>query len=288
MLLSLASLASGTTGGVMKDGIYTAVSVVSYPFWKALNAVSDGAGYVTGLVFSYRTAREEAESARREIHLLMPQLAEREELEGQNRRLRAMLAFERSHPRFAMLPAEVVSRSGGMLVIDRGSLHGVREFMCAMTKDGVVGVVTRVEPTLSKVATLHSADCKIGAMIRRNRVTGVIHGSGSDYGHICSMRYIDLKDEVRVGDQVVTSRGSALYPAGFPIGSVTQIHEEGALQKTALVQPAADPYRLDEVFLVVKAQIPPEELAGASVEPEFASMAPTMPDSRPIQERYAP
>ena len=296
--MSLTSLASGTKGSVVSDGVRTVVSIIASPFWKALHTIEAGTSYVSGLVLSYDSARKEADALRAELHTLMLEAADRHELKAQNERLKAMLQFEREEPGLVLLPGdvvrvpgEVISRSGGMLTVDRGSLHGVKEFMCAMTKDGVVGVVLRVEPTLCKVATLHSAECRIGAMIRRNRVLGVVHGSGNVMSHVCTMRYIDLKDEVRIGDEVVTSGGSGgsvLYPPGYPIGTVTGTREENALQRAAIVDPAADPYRLDEVFLVMRAQTPEEELAGPQRPSDIASMAHSMPDDRSLQERYAP
>ncbi|MCP4640054.1 MAG: rod shape-determining protein MreC [bacterium] len=289
VLLSVVSLAFGTSGSVVRDGIHTVILMAAHPFYKAFDAVGGGVGYVGGLLVAYDSAIDQAADLQEALDGQVPLLAQRDELLAENDRLREVIQFERSNPKLTLIHAEVISHSGGMLIIDRGSRHGVKMFMCAMTKDGVVGVVTRVEPTLSQVATLNSADCKIGAMIRRNRVAGMVHGSGSTVSHLCAMRYIDLKDEVVEGDEVVTS-GGTIYPAGYVIGRIAgPPREENALQRMAFVEPAADPYRLDEVALVMKAQTPGEELAGTPARiRETVSMAHTMPDKRPIQERYAP
>ncbi len=280
-------MASGTSGSFINKGVYSAVTVVAYPFWIALDAFKTGAGHVGDFVFSYHSARREADELRHELFAVMPALAERGELQAENQRLQAMIGFARSHPELSVLPAKVISRSGGILVVDRGAMHGVQEFMCATTKDGVVGVVTRVEPATANVATLHSADCKIGVRIRGSRIAGIIEGSGNAFSHICTMRYIDLKEQVREGDEVVTG-GFSAHPAGLPIGAVTGTEQENDLQWAAYVEPAADPYRLDEVFLVLRARIGADELAGAGPPPDLPSISATMPDTRPIQERYAP
>lgn len=280
-------MASGISGSFINNGVYTAVTVAAYPFWIALDGVKRGAGYVGDFVFSYHSARREADELRHELVAVMPALAERGELQAENNRLQGMIGFTRSHSELTVLPARVISRSGGILTVDRGAMHGVQEFMCAITKDGVVGVVTGVEPATSNVATLHSADCSIGARIRGSRIAGIIKGSGSAFSHICTMRYIDLKEEVREGDEVVTS-GFSAHPAGLPIGTVTGTEQENDLQWAADVEPAADPYRLDELCLVMRARIGADELAGAGPPRALSSTAATMPDTRPIQERYAP
>jgi rod shape-determining protein MreC len=280
-------MASGTSGSFINNGLYTAVTVAAYPFWITLDGVKRGADYVGDFVFSYHSARREADELRRELFEAMPALAERGELRAENSRLQAMLQFARSHPELTVLPARVISRSGGILTIDRGAMHGVQEYMCAITKDGVVGVVTRVEPATANVATLHSTDCSIGARIRGSRITGVIKGSGNAFSHICTMEYIDLKEEVREGDHVVTS-GFSAHPAGLPIGTVTGTKQEKQLHWAVRVEPAADPYRLDELLLVLQARIGTDELAGTDPPEDLPPTEATMPDTRPIQERYAP
>ncbi|MCC6142187.1 MAG: hypothetical protein IT368_00115 [Candidatus Hydrogenedentes bacterium] len=108
------------------------------------------------------------------------------------------------------------------------------------------------------------------------------------------MEYIDLKDEVRVGDQVVTSPES-LFPSGYPIGTVTAVHGTGTLWRTAEIDPAVDPYALDEVFVVTTyssatedLEGPPPEAVEETVELEADAQPPPAADMRTIQERFAP
>jgi rod shape-determining protein MreC len=192
--------------------------------------------------------------------------------------------------------------------VDRGSIHGIEPAMCAMTKDGVAGVVIDVKPTLSYVATLHSDLCQIPAMIGRDkRVRATVHGSGSDFSHICQLEHIDTKDIVRVGDEVLTC-GSGIFPAEYPIGKIVEIENSGSLFQVAYMEPYADPYSVDEIFLVKRAQPTLLELTGYDAEPEQPIVPPpaplengdaqkrraaektafALPDGRSMQERYAP
>ena len=103
----------------------------------------------------------------------------------------------------------------------------------------------------------------------------------------CTMKYIDMKDDVRVNDLVVSSPES-MFPAGYTIGRVVKIDESGSLWKSAEIEPAVDIYSLDEVFIVRRAIAPAEELAGQQSEPAVVSVAPAVPDTRSYQDRYAP
>lgn len=321
VVLSLMSLASGTKGNVLSNSVSKAVSVVAFPFWQAMSAVQHRVEYVTSFVVAYNASRVEAENLRHEITSLVPRIADRDALEAENQRLREMLEFEKDQHRLGVLPASVlpvsdsplaagiISNTAGVLVINRGSIHGVEEAMCAMTKDGVVGIVIKVEPTLAYVATLHSDYCKIGAMVSRDkRVRATVHGSGSDYSHICKMEYIDTQHIVRPGDEVITS-GSGIFPSEYPIGKIIEVEKGGSLFQVAFIEPYADPYSVDELFLVRRAQPTLAELTGATPPGANAGVeipAPededarkktasnsksepfAMPDTRSVQERYAP
>jgi rod shape-determining protein MreC len=316
------SLASGTNGNVLSRTVSKGVSIVAFPFWQAMSAVQNRVEYVTSFFVAYSASRTEAENLRRENAALVPRIADRDALEAENERLRELLKFEKDQHRLSLTPASVrpvsdsplaagiISNTTGVLVINRGSIHGVEEAMCAMTKDGVVGIVIKVEPTLAYVASLHSEYCKIGAMISRDkRVRATVHGSGSDYSPICRMEYIDTQHIVRTGDEVLTS-GSGIFPSEYPIGKIIEVEKGGSLFQAAFIQPYADPYAVDELFLVRRAQPTLAELtgtasaasdAGVEIPPpvdddqgkKTASNARNtgpfaMPDTRSVQERYAP
>ncbi|HIJ64397.1 MAG TPA: rod shape-determining protein MreC [Candidatus Hydrogenedentes bacterium] len=292
--LSLVSLASGKRATWVADGLRAAISVASYPFSKALKTVERAADYTTGLFVSYNGALEGNRALQKKLSAAMLRAADRAELAAENTRLRRMLRFERNQPKFCFEPVEVevIGEFERKLQVDRGKKHGVREFMCAMTSDGVVGAVVDVQWLSSHVLTLHHAQCRIGAMIGRNRVRGIVRGSGSDVSRICTMEYIDINDDVRVGDIVVTS-GERIFPRGIVIGTVLSVRSSNSLLKEADVMPAANPYALDELFLVQKAETPLDEVAGAALSeamtPDSAmSRAYPMPDLRSVQERYAP
>ncbi|HNR34154.1 MAG TPA: rod shape-determining protein MreC [Candidatus Hydrogenedentes bacterium] len=283
--LSLASMAGGKRAGFIGEGLRIAVSATSYPFLKAMKSVQGAAGYVAGLVFSYNAYRTEVETARSQLADAMQHTAQRNELLQENRRLRQMIDFARTEQRFALEAAEVIeSFKGATVTIDRGSLRGIAESMCAITENGVVGMVTRVGPFSATVVTLRNTECRIGAMIARNRVRGIVQGSGSDISPYCSMNYIDMKDDVQPGDRVVASPES-LFPTGYPIGRVVAVHETGSLWKSADVEPAVNPYRLDEIFIVRETAPSAGELAGT---PPAEPLSATGPDDRPLQERLAP
>jgi cell shape-determining protein MreC len=135
------------------------------------------------------------------------------------------------------------------------------------------------------VATLQSAECRVDAMIAWNRVRGRVYGSGSELSALCTMHYIDLSGTVRDGDEVVASPDS-VFPPGYPVGRVVGDPRRGQLSQSVSVMPAADPFRIDEVFVLLSASVDWRERAAAArnvSEPAVGLM-----DTQSLQERLAP
>lgn len=285
VLLSAASLASGTRGRAVSDGVRTVIGVISLPFLAAFKKVETGYEYTTGLATNYGHVRGENLALAVEVARLKQRVSSVSELDAENRRLRKMLLFRRQHPEFTIVPAEVIQHARGVLTVDRGSFHGIRESMCVISPDGVIGMVSQVGPLTSSVATLQSQECRIDAMVKWNRVRGRVFGRGSDLSALCEMHYIDLSDQIREGDEVVASPDS-VFPPGFLIGRIVGQPKRGQLSQSAAVMPAADPFRVDEVFILLSANLDWREYAVRETAAAGADAG--LVDTRTAQERLAP
>lgn len=285
---SLVSLASGVRGGVIEQGIKTLVGVAMMPFLVAIDSLEDGTSYVTGYFTEYDEMRESLRKMNEEYAQLQKQTSRFYELRAENERLRTMMNFTREETQFDLHPAEVLQHSQGVLTIDVGSRYGVKESMCVVTAEGIIGMVTQVGPYTSNVITLQNADCRVDAMIDWNRVRGQVQGTGNDLSKVCEMLYIDFKDEVLVGDLVVTSPDS-VFPSGYPIGRVQSKPVNHDLDKSVWVAPLADPFSVDEVFVLFRADLKVEDLAyEVEIDDGEVEQDETLLDFATIQERYAP
>lgn len=288
--LSFLSLLTGTRAGFLGAFLRKTVSLTAYPFVRTMDYAGRATDYALDLVFAYDKYRNESASLRRELAVMKAALADVREMRLEQGRLKNLLRFTRDEPRLTLEPARVLESYRGILKIDRGARHNIGEAMGVISENGVVGIIIEVDAYTATVATLHHVDCRVGAMVQRNRVRaydGIIHAGGSNLSLFCTMDYIDLKDEVRVGEQVVTSPES-VFPSGYPIGVISAIHGGGSLWKTAEIEPTVDPYRLDEVFVILRATPTAEDLEGPPPQEDIAPTPVESPDNRSLQERYAP
>ena len=299
--LSVFSLLTGTEGTVVHNGISRIVNVTSYPFLKLRYATVNVPASAYHFVVDYKAVYKENKELTREVVELRKHDALLRHLSLENARLRKMLGFISGQPRFMLKPAVVLESYKGMLRIDAGTGAGIKPSMGIITKDGVVCVVTEVADFTSTVATLHHTDCRVGAMVLRNRLRaydGVVQATGRDFSYLCAMEYIDMKDDVRIGDVIVTSPESQ-FPAGIVIGRIAAVRSGEGLWKSAEISPVVDPYRLDEVMVIMRAVDQSEYIGGPPMALQQESQSTTSdivsdssaaesPDMRSLQERYAP
>ena len=180
---------------------------------------------------------------------------ERDELEIENERLRALLGLKTrlSKGLRRVITSEVVGRSPSgwkdTVLINKGSKEGIKVGMPVLTYSGLVGRIGEVLPGTSKVRLLTHPRFRVGALIQRTRHTGIVYGT---VGGECRMKYISMHADIQVGDLIETAGFSEDFPKGLLIGSVNRVWKEpGQIYRVASIKLAADIDRLEEVLCVV-------------------------------------
>jgi len=225
-----------------------------YPAQWFTVTVLKGITNVPASLAGLRGLAKENDKLKTEIYWLKTKLAAVSSLKQENARLRAALAYkQQNHYRFKLLVAEVVGRSPSpwfsILTINRGRVNGVKENMPVITPNGLVGQVVEVSRNSSKVKLLIDSDSSVAAANQRSRDFGVVTGSPSNRLY---MKYVAAEGDMRVGDEIVTSQISTIYPAEIPVGRVIKATKrEHDLFYFIELKPAAQFSKLEEVFVVL-------------------------------------
>lgn len=134
------------------------------------------------------------------------------------------------------------------LVINRGSLSGIREGMAVVSADGVVGQTVKVSPSTTRVLLLTDHASGIAATIQRSRARGVVKGKGE---MLCALEFTTREEDVKVGDTVITSGIGGVFLKGLPIGEVTMVKRgEYGIFQTVTIRPVVNLPHLEEVLVV--------------------------------------
>jgi rod shape-determining protein MreC len=137
------------------------------------------------------------------------------------------------------------------LVLDKGA-RDVRPHMPVVAPDGVVGAVLHVAGDTVDVQLAVDAAFGVDVEDERTRARGFVRGTGDPTRYGCKVEMVDSRDEVEIGDLLVTSGKGRWFPRGIPVARVTRVvkRELGRDQDVDAV-PTVDFSRLDAVLVLV-------------------------------------
>ncbi len=240
----------------------TLASWVVHPLADGIRGVSDGTRSIWQSYIYLVDTHKENEELRRANNDLASRLVDLESLTNENDRLRKVLEMpevERG-PRIA---AKIIGQDAGgeslSFVLNVGSDHGVQPRLPVITHDGIVGTISKVYSKSSRFVSVIDPSHDVDGTILRSRARFIVEGRGR-LGLSGRLKFLDRAEDIRVGDEVVTSGLDGIFPKELPIGSLVRVERPrtGILQE-AEVRTHVDFGKLEEVLILLPAPLGPVE-----------------------------
>jgi rod shape-determining protein MreC len=132
-------------------------------------------------------------------------------------------------PAYYFASAKVISNSVNKqfnyITLNKGSRQGIKPDMGIISADGVVGVITNVSPNYSTGLSILNKRLSIPAKINKNNYFGALVWDG-EHSNTADLKEIPFHIIVNVGDTVVTSGYSSIFPEGIMIGTIKNFDVE--------------------------------------------------------------
>lgn len=171
-------------------------------------------------------SKREVEQLRKQNGELRARLADLEEAKLQNDRVAALVGFAQKSD-LVGVGASIIGRSpdswDGSILIDRGTVDGVREGMPVLADGGLLGQVVEVSGRSARVRLITDQRSGVASLVQRTRAVGVVRGSIEG---ALSLDFVGAKQMPKVGDVVITSGMGGVYPKGIVVGDVTEVDAE--------------------------------------------------------------
>ncbi|MGH8270505.1 MAG: rod shape-determining protein MreC, partial [Steroidobacteraceae bacterium] len=119
------------------------------------------------------------------------------------------------------------------VLIDRGSVNGVGAGQAVLDDNGVVGQTLHVGPWSAEVILITDPEHALPVQIERTGLRTITVGSGDSTS--LALPYLSANADIRVGDVLVTSGLGGVFPPGYPVAKVTEVHKD-AVQPLAHVR----------------------------------------------------
>jgi rod shape-determining protein MreC len=246
----------------VQRGIVEVLSPIQEGASKALKPVRDIAGWFSD---TFR-AKSQRDQLRREVNTLRAQLAHAQQQAIQNAQLQREVGLDNSIGISSYRPAgaHVISRDPTLwyatIEVDKGSADGVRVDDPVVGDGALVGKVSTVAPTVSVVTLITDHSYAVTAQVQDQQGdSGVLVPAVGNPNQLL-LQYLPPHAPISVGQQVVTAGFKSgpldsLYPAGIPIGQVSNANQNELINNRQVqVTPAADLRHLDAVQILTRTQ----------------------------------
>ena len=127
---------------------------------------------------------------------------------------------------YRLIPAKVVANSidkpGNLMTIDKGSADGIRKDMGVISGTGVVGIVYLVAEHYAIVIPVLNTKSNISCMIQNRGYFGYLRWKGG-VSDLAYLEEVPRHAHFKLGDYVVTSGYSAVFPPGVRVGRILHV-----------------------------------------------------------------
>lgn len=112
-----------------------------------------------------------------------------------------------------------VNHPSNYILINKGALHGIKKEMGVISSKGVAGIVIGVSKHYSLIMSLLHHNIKLSGRIKKNNLLVNVIWNTDDY-RFGSIEDVPSHVQLNLGDTIVTSGKSMIFPEGIIIGYV--------------------------------------------------------------------
>lgn len=127
---------------------------------------------------------------------------------------------------YRLIPAKVVANSvdkpGNLMTINKGSADGIHKDMGVISGTGVVGIVYLVAEHYAIVIPVLNTKSNISCMIQNRGYFGYLRWKGG-VSDLAYLEEVPRHAHFKLGDYVVTSGYSAVFPPGVRVGRILHV-----------------------------------------------------------------
>lgn len=216
-------------------------TVVAFP----VNTVRHGSENINNLINTYK----ENQQLKSQVSTVVSTKVKDQALQQENAQLKRQLKMNASLTDYQAITSDVLSRTPSawqnQFIINKGSSTGVQKNMPVLGGNGLIGRVSEVNTTNSKVELISDnsdSSNKFSVAITNKdgkTVNGLINGFDRNTGELI-MGHLNTRIRLKKGDKVSTNGLGGITPKGLYVGSVSKntTDDYGTASKVYIKTPA--------------------------------------------------
>lgn len=243
--LSVTTRKKSTTPIVQKvgnDAVAVVDRVVAYP----MNAISNTSKALNSMINTY----QENERLKGKVDQLEAVRSRDQALKQENKQLKQQVSLKKTMTDYKLVAATVISRAPSswqnIVVINKGTLSGIKKNQSVVAGEGLVGRVIEASYSTSKVELISDSSDSANRFAIQvqdetgNSVNGIVTSFDKETNEIV-MGQVTSKAKIAKGTLVTTSGLGGVTPEGLYVGKVVDTKKNSSgLATEVYIKPAAD------------------------------------------------
>ncbi len=223
-----------------------------YPLQLALHLPVEGVTSLQKHWVNKTELQSQNDQLKQQQVLLNVQLQKMASLEAENRRLRMLLKSSVDIEQSTLI-AEVLSVGSDsarhVIVLNRGTAEQVAVGQPVLDQQGIIGQIMNSNPLSSTAILITDPTHALPVQINRNGLRTLVVGTGQ-FNQL-EVIHVQNKEDVQIGDLLVTSGLDGRFPKGYPVAVITQVDFDPARPfARVFARPTAKVDRIREVLIL--------------------------------------
>lgn len=147
----------------------------------------------------------------------------------------------------SVIVSKLTSSVQGNLILDKGTDDGIYKGMPVINDKGLIGIVSNASSGFCKVKHINNSHFKIAVKDQRSGISGILNWDGT------SLKISNIQgiDDILIGDRIVTSDFSTIFPPDIPVGIVKRKEKNSSsYSSTVIVEPFVKIEWISHVFII--------------------------------------
>ncbi len=162
-----------------------------------------------------------------------------------------ILSFNKRYDDQERVIAQVIERYFGdnehYFLLDKGTADNIKADMIVVYHDMLVGKVIEVFPWYSKCMLITDKQCKVAGYCASTKSCGVMKGNNAKQLNLLHVSHLC---EVELDDIVISSGHGIIFPRGFGLGKILDVHKNDMTYEITCA-PLADLWSISHCSIVV-------------------------------------
>ena len=114
-----------------------------------------------------------------------------------------------------------------ILLLNKGENQGISQDLGVISSKGILGIVENTSTNYATILSILNTNSRISAQLKNSNHYGSLHWN-TDSPDIVQLTEIPQKAVLNIGDTIITSGRSSIFPKGILIGTITNFNLDNA------------------------------------------------------------